>query len=110
MTTAQVIEIGPGNAAQMLHRDLENWFPFIAMGPAGPEVTVNFLIALTDFTEENGATRVIPACFRRWAPQISAGTITAGSSAISSSAALMRYARPCLPENPRRRTPIILRP
>lgn len=60
MTTAQVIEIGPGNAAQMLHRDLENWFPFIGIGPAGPEVTVNFLIALTDFTEENGATRVIP--------------------------------------------------
>ncbi|NEW27129.1 phytanoyl-CoA dioxygenase family protein [Nocardia cyriacigeorgica] len=60
MTTAQVIEIGPGNRAQMLHRDLENWFPFVGMGPAGPEVTVNFLIALTDFTEENGATRVIP--------------------------------------------------
>jgi ectoine hydroxylase-related dioxygenase (phytanoyl-CoA dioxygenase family) len=60
MTTAQVIEIGPGNAAQMLHRDLENWFPFVGMGPAGPEVTANFLIALTDFTEDNGATRVIP--------------------------------------------------
>ncbi|MEV5512127.1 phytanoyl-CoA dioxygenase family protein [Streptomyces flaveolus] len=60
MTTAQVIEIGPGNQAQMLHRDLENWFPFIGMGPKGPEVTINFLVALTDFTEENGATRVIP--------------------------------------------------
>ncbi|MEU7005181.1 phytanoyl-CoA dioxygenase family protein [Streptomyces sp. NPDC046332] len=60
MTTAQVIEIGPGNKAQMLHRDLENWFPFIGMGPRGPEVTINFLVALTDFTEENGATRVIP--------------------------------------------------
>ncbi|MFF8380651.1 phytanoyl-CoA dioxygenase family protein [Streptomyces sp. NPDC015661] len=60
MTTAQVIEIGPDSQAQMLHRDLENWFPFIGMGPSGPEVTINFLIALTDFTEENGATRVIP--------------------------------------------------
>lgn len=60
MTTAQVIEIGPGNRAQMLHRDLENWYPFVGMGPTGPEITVNFLIALTDFTEENGATRVIP--------------------------------------------------
>ncbi|WP_440711967.1 phytanoyl-CoA dioxygenase family protein [Gordonia sp. FQ] len=60
MTTAQVIEIGPGNRAQMLHRDLENWYPFVGMGPAGPEITLNFLIALTDFTEENGATRVIP--------------------------------------------------
>ncbi|SNY89491.1 Ectoine hydroxylase-related dioxygenase, phytanoyl-CoA dioxygenase (PhyH) family [Nocardia amikacinitolerans] len=60
MTTAQVIEIGPGNAAQILHRDLGNWYPFIGMGPQGPEVTINFLIAFTDFTEENGATRVIP--------------------------------------------------
>lgn len=60
MTTAQLIEIGPGNTAQMLHRDLENWYPFVAMGPQGPEVTVNFIIAFTDFTEENGATRVIP--------------------------------------------------
>ncbi len=60
MTTAQVIEIGPGNAAQILHRDLGNWYPFIGLGPQGPEVTINFLIAFTDFTEENGATRVIP--------------------------------------------------
>ncbi|BAH51267.1 phytanoyl-CoA dioxygenase family protein [Rhodococcus opacus] len=60
MTTAQVIEIGPGNKAQMLHRDLGNWPPFYALGPSGPEACINFLIALTDFTEENGATRVIP--------------------------------------------------
>ena len=60
MTTAQVIEIGPGNKAQLLHRDLEN-NPFaIGLGKAGPMVMVNFLIALTDFTEENGATRIIP--------------------------------------------------
>ena len=60
MTTAQVIEIGPGNDAQFLHRDLENWAPFVTLGPTGPEAIVNFLIAFTDFTEENGATRVIP--------------------------------------------------
>jgi ectoine hydroxylase-related dioxygenase (phytanoyl-CoA dioxygenase family) len=60
MTTAQVIEIGPNSEAQILHRDLENWYPFLGMGPKGPEVTINFLVALTDFTEENGATRVIP--------------------------------------------------
>lgn len=60
MNTAQVIEIGPGNVAQPLHRDLENNHPFIAMGEAGPEISLNFLIAFTDFTDENGATRVIP--------------------------------------------------
>jgi ectoine hydroxylase-related dioxygenase (phytanoyl-CoA dioxygenase family) len=60
MTTAQVIEIGPGNDAQVLHRDLENWYPFVQLGKNGPESILNFLIAFTDFTEENGATRVIP--------------------------------------------------
>ncbi|MEV0686974.1 phytanoyl-CoA dioxygenase family protein [Nocardia sp. NPDC050378] len=73
MTTAQVIEIGPGNKAQILHRDLENWFPFIGMGPQGPEVTLNFLIAFTDFTEENGATRVIPGS-NHWADFEDRGT------------------------------------
>ncbi|MBC2641980.1 phytanoyl-CoA dioxygenase family protein [Rhodococcus wratislaviensis] len=60
MTTAQVIEIGPGNSAQPLHRDLENWPLFVTLGPSGPEAGINFLTALTDFTEENGATRIIP--------------------------------------------------
>lgn len=66
MGTAQVIEIGPGNTAQMLHRDIANYPPFIALGPDGPEAMVNFLVALTDFTEENGATRVIPGS-NNWA-------------------------------------------
>lgn len=60
LTTGQVIEIGPGNKAQVLHRDLENNHFAVTMGKSGPMVMVNFLIALTDFTEENGATRVIP--------------------------------------------------
>ncbi|AWH90935.1 phytanoyl-CoA dioxygenase family protein [Dietzia lutea] len=60
INSQQLIEIGPNSDAQLLHRDLENWWPFVGMGPAGPEVVVNFLVALTDFTEEMGATRVIP--------------------------------------------------
>ena len=66
LTTAQIIQIGPGNPAQVLHRDLEQFHPFIGMGPAGPEVIINFMIALTDYTDENGATRVIPGS-NRWA-------------------------------------------
>lgn len=64
LTTAQVIQIGPGNPAQMLHRDLEQFHPFIGMGPSGPEVMINFMIALTPYTPENGATRVIPGSHR----------------------------------------------
>ncbi len=59
MTAAQVIEIGPGSKAQPLHRDLENYSAFISGGPSAPEVACNCLIALTEFSEENGATRAI---------------------------------------------------
>ena len=54
----QVIAIGPGESAQDIHRDqwAFDFFPF----PKGYEVQCNTLWALTDFTEENGATRVIP--------------------------------------------------
>jgi ectoine hydroxylase-related dioxygenase (phytanoyl-CoA dioxygenase family) len=54
----QVISIGPGYPAQPIHRDqwAFDFFPF----PAGYEVQLNTIWALTDFTEENGATRVVP--------------------------------------------------
>jgi ectoine hydroxylase-related dioxygenase (phytanoyl-CoA dioxygenase family) len=60
LSAAQVIEIGPGNAMQPLHRDMETVPAFRQYGPDGPEVMVNFLSALNDFTPENGATRIIP--------------------------------------------------
>ena len=54
----QVISIGPGEPAQTIHRDqwAFDFFPF----PRGYEVQCNTIWAMTDFTEENGATRVIP--------------------------------------------------
>ncbi|MBC8363893.1 MAG: phytanoyl-CoA dioxygenase family protein [Actinobacteria bacterium] len=54
----QVISIGPGQPVQPIHRDqwAFDFFPF----PAGYEVQLNTIWALTDFTEENGATRVVP--------------------------------------------------
>ncbi len=54
----QVIAIGPGEPAQPIHRDqwAFDFFPF----PAGYEVQCNTLWAMTDFTEANGATRVVP--------------------------------------------------
>lgn len=58
----QVIAIGPGETAQPLHRDqwAFDFFPF----PAGYDVQCNTIWALTDFTEENGATRVVPGSHR----------------------------------------------
>ncbi|MEM8767751.1 MAG: phytanoyl-CoA dioxygenase family protein [Pseudomonadota bacterium] len=61
VNTGQVMLIGPGSEAQMLHRDCENWSYVSAQNwPAGPEVTLSAMIALEEVTEELGATRVIP--------------------------------------------------
>jgi len=58
----QVIAIGPGEPAQAIHRDqwAFDFFPF----PKGYEIQCNTLWAMTDFSEENGATRVIPGSHR----------------------------------------------
>jgi len=54
----QVIKIDPGETAQTLHRDQLVYNPF--RFPQGMECECHTIWALTDFTEENGATRVIP--------------------------------------------------
>ena len=54
----EIISVGPGSKPQPIHRD--QWafdmFPF----PQGFEVTLATMWALTDFTEDNGSTRVVP--------------------------------------------------
>ena len=53
----QAICIGPNSPAQLVHRD--QWaFDFFGF-PSGFEVQCNTIWAITDFTEENGATRVV---------------------------------------------------
>lgn len=63
----QVIDIGPGEPGQMIHRDqwAFDFFPF----PSGFEVECHTMWALTDFTEANGATRVIPGS-NHWADRL----------------------------------------
>jgi len=60
MNSAQVIDIGPASKAQPLHRDQWQFPIFTYCGPNAPEASINFVVALTEFTDENGATRVIP--------------------------------------------------
>jgi ectoine hydroxylase-related dioxygenase (phytanoyl-CoA dioxygenase family) len=61
LMSSQGIEIYPGEKAQDLHRDANTHRELLGMtGPGGPEILVNMLLALTDVTEEMGATRVIP--------------------------------------------------
>lgn len=53
----QTIEIGPGGAAQEIHRDRYAWGAYL---PREIEPQFNTIWALTDFTAENGATHCVP--------------------------------------------------
>lgn len=58
VNATQAITIGPGELAQVIHRD--QWafdmYPFAK----DYQVIVNTIWAMTDFTAQNGATRVVP--------------------------------------------------
>jgi ectoine hydroxylase-related dioxygenase (phytanoyl-CoA dioxygenase family) len=68
------IEIGPGEKAQVLHTD-DAIYP---LPRPHPEVVLNTMWALDDFTEANGATRLVPGSHRwtdRW-PKDEEATVT----------------------------------
>lgn len=50
------IAIGPGEAAQMIHADDQ----LIPLPKPHPPIVCNTMWAITDFTEANGATRLVP--------------------------------------------------
>lgn len=54
--SSTAIEIMPGEGDQMLHRD-DDFYPIRV---PGIEWQISAMVALTDFTAENGATRVVP--------------------------------------------------
>jgi ectoine hydroxylase-related dioxygenase (phytanoyl-CoA dioxygenase family) len=58
----QLIAIGAGEKAQAIHRDqwAFDFFPF----PEDYEVQCNTIWAMTDFREQNGATRLVPGSHR----------------------------------------------
>ncbi len=93
MNTGQMMIIGPGEAAQVLHRDADNWRTMNR--PDGFEVTVSCMFAITDFTADVGATRVVPGS-QRWSDfrrrpdpdEITQAIMTAGSGMIYTGRAL----------------------
>ncbi|KAL4772383.1 hypothetical protein BDW60DRAFT_207378 [Aspergillus nidulans var. acristatus] len=55
-----VMELAPNNPAQPLHRDMRFSHPIVEyLKPEAPATSINFLVALSPFTAENGATYVI---------------------------------------------------
>jgi ectoine hydroxylase-related dioxygenase (phytanoyl-CoA dioxygenase family) len=82
----QLVDIGPGEPAQMIHRDQWSFdhFPF----PTGFEAEVGTMWAATEFTEEMGATRVVVGS-NRWEddpsevdPALTTGAVMAKGSVL----------------------------
>ena len=57
-----MISFGPREPAQRIHRD--QWAFDLFRFPKGFEVQCNTIWAMTDFTDENGARRIIPGSHR----------------------------------------------
>lgn len=70
----QATTINPGEKGQLLHRDREAWGTDI---PAKIEPQLNTFWAITDFTEENGATNIVPGSNKwDWAREANPDEIT----------------------------------
>ncbi|MEZ5166112.1 MAG: phytanoyl-CoA dioxygenase family protein [Acidimicrobiales bacterium] len=64
LNIGHVLQRGPGAVQQYIHRDQDVWS---YMPAPHPELQVASLVALTDFTADNGATRIVPGS-HRWEP------------------------------------------
>ncbi len=69
LNLAHILDRGPGAEQQYLHRDELVW---VHLPRPHPEVQLASMIALVDFDEANGATRVAPGS-HRWDPARTAG-------------------------------------
>ncbi|MCI5043988.1 MAG: phytanoyl-CoA dioxygenase family protein [Aquisalinus sp.] len=85
MHFTQAVSIGPGEGGQELHRDRSVWGKYV---PRSIETQLSTIWAVTDFTEENGATRIVPGS-HKWEPgrkplpeEIVAAEMKAGSVLI----------------------------
>jgi len=58
MNTGQMMIVMPGGAPQYMHRDSDDWPAMCS--PISPPCQISCMFALSDFTAENGATRVVP--------------------------------------------------
>jgi hypothetical protein len=62
-----ILEVWPGGEPQPLHQDVGIYWPYLQHRADGPEFMLTTMTALSDFTAENGATRLIPGS-HRWPP------------------------------------------
>jgi ectoine hydroxylase-related dioxygenase (phytanoyl-CoA dioxygenase family) len=82
LNLAHVLDRGPGAEQQYLHRDELVW---VHMPRPHPELQVASMIALVDFTADNGATRVAPGSHRWPVDRVAAeGDLVAADMAAGS--------------------------
>lgn len=65
LNLAHLMDRGPGSQRQYIHRDEAVWIHY---REGRPELQVATMIALVDFTRDNGATCVVPGS-HRWPPE-----------------------------------------
>ncbi len=61
LNLGQILQRGPGSENQWLHRDEGVW---VDVPKPSPELQLSSVIALVDFTRDNGATRIVPGSHR----------------------------------------------
>jgi hypothetical protein len=84
----QLVDIGPGESGQRIHRDQWSFdgFPF----PTGFEAEVGTMWAATEFTEETGATRVVVGS-HRWEEEPSEVDPAVTAAAVMSKGSVLLY-------------------
>ena len=60
LSSLSAITLGPGQEAQPMHEDTQQ----IPLARPHPPIAINAMWALSPFTEENGATRIVPGSHR----------------------------------------------
>lgn len=84
----QLIDLGPGESAQVIHRD--HWaFDRFAF-PAGFEAEVGTMWAATDFTEATGATRVVVGS-HRWTEEPAEVPLEDTTAAVMAKGSVLLY-------------------
>ena len=60
---AQVLglfQVWKGGRLQPLHRDIGVYEPYVMREPGSKEILLSWIVAVSDFTAQNGATRIVP--------------------------------------------------
>jgi hypothetical protein len=90
IATAQ--EVWSGGRGQLPHRDEEVYGPVLPYGPDAPQYVLGVIVAGSEFTADNGATRVAPGS-HRWDTAREASEAELEPAAMETGSALVYFGR-----------------